>query len=79
VRGTPYGGFAFVLYSFFHREPVLCTVLADLLSRKVHHIVPGALLGSISEPPDLEKESLLVIVPLLDTAVEDSLNRLTGR
>ena len=34
---------------------------------------------TIPEPPDLEHESLLVIVPLSDKAVEDSLNRFTGR
>jgi len=41
--------------------------------------VPGVLPGSIPEPPDLEHESLLVVVPLSDKAVEDSLNRFTCR
>jgi len=79
ARGTPYWGFLVVLYPYSHREPVPHAVLADLLSREVLHIVPGVPPGSLPEPPDLEHESVLVIVPLSDKAVEDSLNRFTGR
>jgi len=79
VRGTLYWEFLVVFYLSSHREPVPRTVLADLLSREVLHIVPGVLPGSIPEPPDLEHESLLVVVPLSDKAVQDSLNRFTGR
>jgi len=79
ARGTPYWGFVVVLYPSSHREPVPRTVLADLLSREVLHIVPGVLPGSIPEPSDFEHTSLLVVVPLSDKAVEDSLNLLTCR
>ena len=54
-------------------------VFANLLSRKVLHIVLGVLPGSIPERSYLEHESLMVVVPLSDKVVEDSLNRFTGR
>jgi len=47
--------------------------------QEVLHIVPGVLPGSLPEPLDLEHESLLVVVPLFDKAVENSPNRFTGR
>jgi len=79
VRGTPYWGFLVVLYPSSHREPVPRTVVAELLNREVLHKVPRVLPGSIPKPSDLEHESLLVVVPLPDKAVEDSLNRFTCR
>ena len=79
MRGTLYWGSLVVLYPSSHREPVPRTVLADLLSREVLQVVPGVLPGFIPDPSDLEHESLLVVVPLPDKAVEDSLNRFTCR
>jgi len=55
------------------------TVLADLFSRKVLHMVPAVLPWSIPEQSDLEHEFLLVVVPLPDKAVKDSVNRFTCR
>jgi len=54
-------------------------VFADLVGREILHIVPGVLPGSIPEPPDLEHESLMFVIPLSDKVIEDSLNRLTTR
>jgi len=54
-------------------------VLADLLSREVLHVVPGVLPGFIPEPSYLEHESLLVVIPMSDKVVKDSLNRFTSR
>jgi len=79
VRGTLYWGFLVVLHPSPHREPVPRTVLSGLLRREVLHIMPGVLPGSIPEPSDLEHVSLLVVVPLPDKEVEDSLNRLNCR
>ena len=79
ARGIPYWVFFVVLYPSSHREPAPRTELTDPRSREVLHIEPGVLPGSIPEPSDLEHESLLVIEPLSDKVVEDSLNRFTGR
>jgi len=58
---------------------VLHTVFPDLLGREVLHIVPGVLPGSIPEPPDLEHESFMFIIPLSDKVVADSLNWFSTR
>jgi len=71
--------FLVVLHPFTHREPVSRTVLADLLSREVLHVISGVLLGSIVESYYLEHESLLVVVPLSDEVVQDRINRFTCR
>ena len=63
VRGTLYWGLV-GLHPSSHRESVLPTVLGNLLSWEVRHIVPGVLPGSIPKPPYLEHESLLDIIPL---------------
>jgi len=62
-----------------HLELVALAILADLLSWEVLHVVPGVLSGSIPEPSYLEHESLLVVIPLSDKVVEDSLIRFTYR
>jgi len=78
-EGYPVLGVLVVLHPCPHRETVSPTVLANLLSGEVLHIVPGVLPGSIPEPAYLEHESLLGVIPLSDNVVEDSLNRFTSR
>jgi len=54
-------------------------VLSDLLSRKVLDVLPGVFPWSIPEPADLEHKASVVIIPLSDKLVEDSLHRLLTR
>ena len=54
-------------------------VLSDLLSRKVLDILPCVFRWSIPEPAELEHKAPVVIMPLSDKLVEDSLHRVLTR
>jgi len=58
---------------------VALAILADLLTWKVLHVLPGVLAWSMPEPPHLEHEAFMLIIPLSDKIVEDSLERFTSR
>jgi len=52
---------------------VALAILADLLTWKVLHVVPGVRTWSIPEPPHLEHEAFMLIVPLSDNIFKCSL------
>jgi len=58
---------------------VALAILADLFTWKVLHVVPGVLAWSIPEPPHLEHEAFMHIIPLSDKIVEDSPERFISR
>jgi len=62
-----------------HLELVAVAILADLLTGKVLDVEPSVFSCSMPEPPHLEHEAFMLIIPLSDKMVEDSLERLTSR
>ena len=62
-----------------HLELVAVAILADLLTGKVLDVEPSVFTWSMPEPPHLEHEAFMLIIPLSDKMVEDSLERLTSR